>query len=173
MKLATVPPRLDEGSLERLYTELEKPLYNVVFRWVWQREEARDIVQEAFVRLWRMRARVELETVRPLVYRIALNLAARRRRWRRLWRMAGLEAAGERAAAGRGPDEDVMSGEAQRNVRRALDELPAALREVIVLCELGELSYQEVATVMKVPLGTVGSRRNAAMARLKRALEQT
>ena len=172
MKPAEVPPpQLDAPALERLYTELERPLYNVVYRWVWHPQEARDIVQDAFVRLWRARQRVRMETVRPLVYRIALNLAARRRRWRRLWQTVAMNALDSRSAAGPLPDQTAMDREQQRRLRQALDGLSDPLRKAVVMCELAELSYAEVARVLGVPIGTVGSRRNAAMARLKRALD--
>ena len=62
-----------ESDLEQLHTRLEKPLYNVVFRSAWNADEAHDIVQETFVRLWRMRGRVDLKSVEPLVYRIAFR----------------------------------------------------------------------------------------------------
>jgi DNA-directed RNA polymerase specialized sigma24 family protein len=75
----------DRRRVEQLYVRLEVKLTNVVVRWLWNREEARDVLQEAFVRLWRMRARIDWERVEPLVFRIALNLAANRRRSRRLW----------------------------------------------------------------------------------------
>jgi RNA polymerase sigma-70 factor (ECF subfamily) len=159
-------PRLDTRTLERLYTELEKPIYNVVYRWVWDREEARDLVQEAFVRLWRMRERVVVETARPLLYRIALNLAANRRRWRRLWRMASLAALRDRSSG----DDLLERAQQEAAVRRAVDGLPERLRRVAVLCELGEMSYAEVATVLAIPQGTVASRRNAALALLRDAL---
>ena len=80
-----------EADLERLYARLEKPLCNVVFRWVWNLDEAQDIVQDAFVRLWRMRERVDLDTVEPLIYTIALNLAASRRRSSKIWRWVSLD----------------------------------------------------------------------------------
>ena len=69
-----------EAELYALYERLEKPLYNVLYRTVWEREEAHDLVQETFARLWAMRARVREETVEPLAYRIGLNLA---RSWQR------------------------------------------------------------------------------------------
>jgi len=71
-------------SLENFYLELEKPLFNVVFRYVWKREEAQDLVQESFLRLWKMRDRVEMDTVKPLVYKICLNLAASHLRRRKI-----------------------------------------------------------------------------------------
>jgi RNA polymerase sigma-70 factor (ECF subfamily) len=168
-----VAARLDQDLVEGLYRELERPLYNVVYRWLWDAQESRDVVQEAFVRLWRMRARVDEGTVRPLIYRIALNLAANRRRWRRLWRFATLDAAGERAAPGRATDEALAGAEQEARVRRAVDALPERLRRVIALGELAGMSYAEMSRVLGVPPGTVASRRNAAIAQLRQALAPT
>ncbi len=168
--MTDAPTSLDDQLLERLYAELEKPVYNVVYRWVWDREEARELVQEAFVRLWRMRARVSPETVRPLIFRIALNLAANRRRWRRLRRLASLDIPGTLASEQAGADETLASEQQRRALQAAVEHLPERLRRVIVLCELGGMSYAEVAFVLQVPLGTVASRRNAALTRLRQRL---
>ncbi|MEC9397639.1 MAG: sigma-70 family RNA polymerase sigma factor, partial [Myxococcota bacterium] len=81
----------DEVALELLYRKLEKPLYNVVYRWVWDGAEARDILQETFLRLWKMQARVRPETVEPLAYKIALNLARKRLRRKKILSWVGLE----------------------------------------------------------------------------------
>ena len=62
--------------------------------------------------------------------------------------------------------------EAKRRVRKALDELPEEYREVIVLRELEELSYQEIARIAQIPLGTVMSRLSRARKLLYRALQQ-
>ena len=70
---------MGEEDLEQLYARLETPLCNLVYRWLWSMDESQDVVQDAFVRLWRMRARVDKQTVEPLIYKIALNLAASRR----------------------------------------------------------------------------------------------
>jgi RNA polymerase sigma-70 factor, ECF subfamily len=162
------PPGLDDRTLGELYLQLERPLYNVVYRWLWDAEEARDVVQEAFVRLWRHRRRIDLVTVRGLVYRTALNLAANRRKWRRLRRMIGLSSP---APPGSLPDA-LIAAERQQRVRRAVEALPERLRRVIVLCELGEMSYAEVAAVLAIPSGTVASRRNAAIRQLRLALDE-
>ena len=110
---------MSEAELEQLYSRLEKPLYNVVFRWVWSAEDAQDIVQEAFVRLWRMRERVEAETVDALVYRIALNLAASRRRSRKIWRWVALDALRGSAAGPAEGDGSLIADEERRRVRAA------------------------------------------------------
>lgn len=159
---------LDEAALERLYVELERPMVNVVYRWVWDAHEAQDLVQEAFMRLWRMRARVDLDRVVPLVYRIALNLAANVRRRRRLWRWLALDAAPERITSGPASHDVLERRERDAALRRAVDALPERLRQVVMLSELGELSYREVAEVLGIPVGTVASRRHAALAKLRR-----
>jgi len=159
---------LDRRAFELLFVEHEAPLYNVVFRYVWHREDAAELVQEAFVRLWKLRARVEPATAKALVYRIAINLAISRRRWLGLRRFVGLEDA---TTASEAPDEAILSGQARDQLRAALERLPSRLREVVVLCELGELSYAEIAEIVGVRPGTVGSRRNEALTRLRRSLD--
>ena len=93
---------MDQTDLERLHARLEKSMYNVAFRWTWQEEDAHDLVQEAFVRLWGMRRRVDPATVEPLAYRILINLAASRSRKRKLWRWVSLEAIRETESEGAG-----------------------------------------------------------------------
>jgi RNA polymerase sigma-70 factor (ECF subfamily) len=161
-----------EADLERLYVRLEKPLYNVVFRSVWSADEAHDVVQETFVRLWRMRERVELATVEPLVYKIALNLAASRRRSKKIWRWVSLDALRAATSTGTTPDESLAEGESHARLHAAVQALPGELRRVVVLCEFSELSYEEIARVLSIPAGTVGSRRNRALRRLRESLSQ-
>jgi len=86
-----------QAELEQLYARLEKPMYNVAFRWMWDADEAQDAVQEAFVRLWRMGDRVQPATSEPLVYRILMNLINSRLRQKRVWRWVTLESLRESA----------------------------------------------------------------------------
>src|SRR6516225_8006907 len=131
---------VDDGSWVELYRALEKPLYNVVYRWLWDRMESQDVVQEAFLRCWRVRARIRPEGFKAFVFRTALNLASNRRRRKKLWRLV------------------------------SFDELPDRLKRVLVLCELAGMSYGEVAAATGVKEGTVGSRRNRALALLRERL---
>lgn len=156
--------------LEELYRRLEKPLFNAVYRWLWDSAEARDVVQEAFVKLWDMAARVDLATVEPLVWRLALNAAAHRRRRRRLWRMLTLEAVADRAGPAKAADEALAQHEREEAVRRAVDELPDKLKRVVVMCEFSGMRYGEIARALEIPEGTVASRRNAALAKLEEQL---
>jgi len=161
---------LDQSGLEALYVELETPLYNVVYRWLWNSDDAHEVVQEAFVRLWRMRTRVDAATVRPLVYKIAINLASNRRRTRKLWRWVSLEAARGNPGAGPAADDALAADQTRRAVRDAIDALPEKYRRVITMCELTELTYEQIAAALNIAVGTVGSRRNTAMKLLRQRL---
>lgn len=157
---------LDNARLEALYIKLEKPIYNVVYRWVWNREEAQDITQEAFLRVWNMRERVVLETVEALLYRVALNLASNRRRAARIREWLSLETVFPFLRAEERPDPAVHAEETRR-VRAALGAMPEPLRQVVTLTELAGLSYRQVAEILGIPEGTVGSRRNLALSLLR------
>jgi RNA polymerase sigma-70 factor (ECF subfamily) len=162
-----VPTGLSTAAFEKHFVALERPLYNVVLRTLWDPDDAREVVQEAFVRLWDMRRRVDTATVRPLVFRIALNLAtSRKRRGRRPWWRW------PRPNPSPAPEENVLQRERLDRLRGAVDQLPPGQRDVIMLCELGGLSYAEVADVLSIKVGTVGSRRHAALANLRRLMQE-
>jgi RNA polymerase sigma-70 factor (ECF subfamily) len=151
---------------------LEKPLCNLVYRWLWSMDESQDVVQDAFVRLWRMRARVDKQTVEPLIYKIALNLAASRRRSKRVWRWVSFDTIRAPSSADEPADDAISSRQELGRLRRAVERLPDDLRRVIMLCEYSELSYDEIAGIMSIPAGTVGSRRHRAIQRLRETLSE-
>ena len=157
---------VDEASWVELYRELEKPLYNVVYRWLWDRMESQDVVQEAFLRCWRARGRIRAEGFKAFVYQTALNLAANRRRRKKLWRLVSFDSLPQEP-----PDDRDDAAMLPRRMQRAIDELPEKLKRVLLLCELAGMSYGEVAAVTGVREGTVGSRRNRALALLRKRLQ--
>jgi RNA polymerase sigma-70 factor, ECF subfamily len=157
---------VDRTQWIELYRTLEKPLYNVVYRILWDAAESQDVVQEAFLRCWRARDKIIGDGFKALVFQTALRLASNQRRRKRLWRMVALGEA-EEAEAGR-PQPEPMS----KPLRDAVDGLPETLKRVLLLSELAGMSYREIAAVMKIKEGTVGSRRNRAIAVLRRKLEE-
>lgn len=172
MVRASDPIGLSRPELETLYIKLEKPLYNVVYRRLWDSETSHDVVQEAFLRLWDMRDRVRSATVEPLVYRIALNLASKRRRTARLWRWINFDRAPSESAfepVDEKPrlDNELLDRERQVAIRRAVEALPDHLRDVVFLTEFSDLNYNQIAESLGIPAGTVGSRRHAALKRLR------
>ena len=107
---------VDKAQWIEVYRRLEKPLYNVVYRVLWDSAESQDVVQETFLRCWRHKDDIRAEGFKALLYRTALNLASNRRRRTRLWRMVGVAAiediADESAAA------EPISNRRARSVRR-------------------------------------------------------
>lgn len=98
---------------------------------------------------------------------------ARRQLWKHLERSdAGVlldldeEGAAELPCLGDGPVELLLRSEAVTAVRAGMDELPPVLREVVILCALEEMSYEQAAQVLEVPVGTVRSRLHRAKVRL-------
>lgn len=159
----------DRAALETLYVRLERPLYNAAYRWTWEPEEARELVQEAFVRLWARRDQVRPKTVEPLVWRITLNLCRNRRRWHRLRTFFGLDR--DHVDDRPGADVLLLGVERSRSVRAAIEQLPEGEREALLLTHFSGLSYRDAAEILGVAEGTVGSRRNAAVRRLRGVLE--
>jgi RNA polymerase sigma-70 factor (ECF subfamily) len=158
----------DDASWIELYQALEKPLYNVVYRWLWDRMESQDVVQEAFLRCWSARDRIRADGFTAFVYRTALNLAANRRRRKKLWRLVSLESLPEEP---RDRSDGVGTPVFSRRVQEAIDGLPEHLKRVLLLSELAGMSYGEIAAVTGVQEGTVGSRRSRALALLRKRLE--
>jgi RNA polymerase sigma-70 factor, ECF subfamily len=157
-------------EVERLFTAHERALVNVAYRWVWNRAEAAEIVQEAFVRLWKARRRVERTTARALVFRITVNLAASRRRRYQRWLHVLLRRPVEPALEV--ADASIEREQQAQSIRAALERLPEAQRRVVVMTECSNLSYADVAQSLGIPEGTVASRRHHALRRLRRMLEE-
>ncbi|MBL8910001.1 MAG: RNA polymerase sigma factor [Archangium sp.] len=163
---------LDEASFHSLYVRLEKPVFNVVYRWVWHTEEARDVTQEAFLKVWDARSRVRVESVEPLVFQSALNLAANRLRARKVRRFftLGLGAEADVVDESQNLQASLELREQRLAVRKAVEALPEKLKSVVMLCEFSGLSTAQIAETLGIPQGTVGSRRSLAMAALEKSL---
>lgn len=159
-------PDNTEQRFCELYDRLETPLFNTVYRWLWHREESQDIVQQAFLACWKQRRDWQAGDLKPYVFAIALNLAKKRLRWQSLRQWVGLEEI-ESTLADDLPD---MYAE-QAQVKQCLKKMPPALREALLLVEIGGLTYAETAAALKIGEGTVGSRRHRALAWLKNALD--
>ncbi len=156
---------VDKTQWIDLYRRLEKPLYNVVYRVIWDAAESQDVVQEAFLRCWRRKEDVRVDGFTALLYRTALNLASNRRRRVRLWRTVG------DAAIAQVVDESAADEPISPVVRTAFDALPDALKHVVLLTEIAGMTYPEVAAALAIAEGTVGSRRSRALALLREQLE--
>jgi RNA polymerase sigma-70 factor (ECF subfamily) len=155
---------VDNAEWIDVYRRLERPIYNVVYRVIWDAAESQDVVQEAFLRCWRRKDDIRADGFKALLFRTALNLASNRRRSVRLWRIIGVAALDDVA------DERGAGDPLSKPVREALDALPAILRDVLLLTELAGMTYPEIAAALGIAEGTVGSRRTRALALLRERL---
>ncbi|HET6408037.1 MAG TPA: RNA polymerase sigma factor [Chthoniobacteraceae bacterium] len=134
------------------------------------RSDCEDLVQETFVRLFRYRQQYRpAARFTTFLYHLARNVWADRGRKIIRFERLTTEYANERRMAGSGTTP--RTGESV-DVERALERLSPKLREVIVLNIYQGLRYQEVANVLEIPLGTVKSRINHALAALKEILDE-
>ncbi|MGD8238991.1 MAG: sigma-70 family RNA polymerase sigma factor [Armatimonadota bacterium] len=183
--------RAKQGDVEaftRLAARYKDRIYNYVARVCGDRSEAEDLTQEVFIRAFvAMRRFRGTATFQTWLYKIATNMAldALRRKRRAGPPALSLDAPieteespvqRELADTSKDPHETAAARELQDEVRQAITGLSEKLRLVIVLFDIQGLSYEEIADVLGLPLGTVKSRLfNARMAlreRLKRYVEQ-
>ena len=167
----------EAAAFEALVKRHQAAAFAVAYQMVRHREDAQDIAQEAFVRVFRgLRDFQGQAAFKTWLHRIVVNLAldALRRRSRHPGasyddaREPGEEA---REEVGTRPDEDpdraLEAREAGEAIRMALEELPAPQRAALLLREVEGLSYQEIAEVLGCAVGTVMSRLHYARRRLQ------
>ncbi|HVR84625.1 MAG TPA: sigma-70 family RNA polymerase sigma factor [Planctomycetota bacterium] len=157
----------DRPAFEELYRLYEKPLTNYLFRLSGNRARAEDLLQDAFLRLWKAAPSYEPSAkVSTYVFRIAHNLflndAARRRE-------KALESIDAETRSD--PASDLNRREVQSAVQKAVEALPDGEREVLVLSEYNGFKYAEISEILGIPVGTVKSRMFSAVQRLKEALK--
>lgn len=158
---------LAEADWLALYQRLEKPLYNAAYRYVWQRHEAQDIVQEAFLQLWQRREQIAGETADRYLWVTTLNLARKRRRWRALRQFLQLDDIPEPLVDAATPEQQLLLAEQSQRLNQAIDSLSEKLRSVLLLTEFSDYSYETVAELLSIPAGTVASRRHLALKQLR------
>ena len=155
------------AAFEQLVAERTGDIYALLFRLTSDAEEARDLTQETFLRAFqaieKFRGDADLKT---WLYRIAVNQARNRHRfWRRRHRAdqvsldQHIAAHGEFLSGGEStPDRILAQKELAERLQLALEHLPFDQRTAIILREIDGLSYEEIASVMNCPIGTVRSR---------------
>lgn len=166
-----------EEAFDWLVTHYQAPVFNLAYGILGDAADAADVTQEVFLKAFRgIRRFGHRSSLKTWLYRIAVREALNHRRWcwRHLRGQMSLESREpdsppiEVADDGVGPFDRLVSREAQELVRRALAAVPAVFRGAVVLRDIEGMSYEDIAEVLDVSVGTVKSR----ILRGRRALRQ-
>jgi len=174
----------DLTAFDEIVERYQHKIYGYVKRLVGNETDAEDITQEVFLKalnsLHRFREESSLQT---WLFRIATNLCrdAHRRRqrekgWLSLWRQADEQSETEEGGIVDPPDDRfnpeklLLREELGAMLSKAMEQLPLAMREVLILHDVEQMPYEEIAQALGIPLGTVKSRLFHARARLRESL---
>jgi len=162
--------RGDAAAFEKLVNERSGEIYGLLYRLTENGEEARDLTQETFLRAFQSIGHFRGESdLRTWIYRIAINQARNRWRW---WRRRRREAtvsidapdigggrlgliATLKSPTARDPEQHTLQNERERALQKALSGLRSIYREAVVLRDIEGFAYEEIATTLDLPLGTV------------------
>ena len=163
--------RGDLASFDALYERYERPLFGFIVKLLRDPQTSEDVLHESFMAVLRERdAGRSATSFRAWLYQVARNLCLNRirssQRAARALEAVGHEWAGEQAQQPRDPEHALLQVEATEALRRAIARLPDTLAEMYRL-RAGGLSYEELAQVLALPLGTVKSRMHEVVSRLR------
>ena len=171
----------DEAAFSEIIKRYQKPITNYIFRMLNDYEEAVDLSQETFVRVYFAIERYSSEyAFSTYIYRIATNLAIseiRKRKRRKLLSLTGLfqsedseeidfEIPDEKIL----PDDELLDEERKKIITNAILTLPEKYRASIILRDVQEKSYEEISQILELSLGTTKSRISRARGLLKEKL---
>lgn len=153
-------------SFEELAMPLFDQLYNFAHWLTQNREEAEDLVQESYAKALKGFSSFQLGTnFRAWMYRILRNTFLTSRTGLRAAATVPLDSeedGPELAVEKENPESILMRLSDSQLVQSAIDDLPVHYREILLLCEVEEMSYQEIAETLSIPIGTVMSRLSRA-----------
>jgi RNA polymerase sigma-70 factor (ECF subfamily) len=186
---AAIVAELKAGSEDAyawLIGEFQRPVYGLVYRMVSDPADAADTTQDVFLKVFRgMKHFHGGSSLKTWIYRIALHEAANRKRWwfRHKAQETSIEPAESDSFASRdeamqsaltdqhdSPFDNVAHREVQQKVDEELRRLPEPYRTTLILRDLEEMSYEEIAEVLQISLGTVKSRLTRGRQALKQRL---
>lgn len=168
-------PVADEAVFRQLVQTHQHRLYRFIVKHIGWGTDAEDLTQQAFVEAAHsyasFRGASELST---WLYGIAMNLVRNHlsRAPHRRFHFEDDETLAETPTNAPDPSEQLAQTQTLRALQRALDELPADMRNVLLLVALDELSYEDAALMLSIPVGTVRSRVSRARASLRKRLNK-
>lgn len=168
----------DRDAFNILMEMYQKQVFNIAYGMLSDYEDASDAAQEVFIKIYKSIASFKGESsFTTWMYRICSNVCndILRKRQKRGF-VTSIDSDEEKDAAIQipsetpTPEEQVEMNERQRTVREAINELSPEYREIILYSDMQQLSYEEIAVILKCPKGTVKSRLNRARNALRKKL---
>jgi RNA polymerase sigma-70 factor, ECF subfamily len=167
-------------AFDILVERFQNPLMNYIFRFMGSNDDAADILQETFIRVYRKRHLYKtIARFSTWIYTIAGNLA--KSELRKSYRKGSIPLVIERdndddyelplSTEDPLPDRRADSALLYERIQKSLEQLPEAFREAVILRDIQELSYEEIAEIIGMPVGTVKSRINRGRAQLQELLK--
>ncbi len=177
----------DAAAWQEIVQRYHRRIYNICYRFAGSADDAQDLTQEVFIKMYRTLSSYDVERggFMTWITTITRNLLVDHFRKSKQDRITDsldatpsehedsmplVEQIQDKSLP---PDSRVQSRETGETVHRALQKLSPDLREAVILRDLQDLDYREIATVLKVPEGTVKSRINRGRAELARLLQRT
>jgi RNA polymerase sigma-70 factor, ECF subfamily len=162
------------------FEELAMPLFDSLYNfahWLTQnRDEAEDLVQETYVKALKGFSSFQLGTnFRAWMYRILRNTFLTSRTGLRATMTVSLESeedGPDLAVEDATPESILLERSGHQRLQSAIEELPVHFREILLLCDVEEMSYQEIAETLSIPIGTVMSRLSRARKGLRVRLQE-
>jgi RNA polymerase sigma-70 factor (ECF subfamily) len=176
--------KLSRGGDRRAFAELvelyKDKIFHLGYRMLNQKQEAEDVVQETFLRVYTNLDRYdENQKFSTWIYRIATNLCIDRLRKRKpsysidaeMTDGEGTDWHSMLASDAAGPDEELILSETQQNIREAIQTLPDKYKSVVILRYLHDMSLQEIGDVLEMPVTTVKTRVHRGREFLRKKLD--
>jgi RNA polymerase sigma-70 factor (ECF subfamily) len=177
----------DAAAWEEIVRRYHRRIYNICYRFAGSADDAQDLTQDVFIKMYRTLNSYEVDrgAFMTWVTTITRNLLVDHFRKTKADRLTdsldtapsehegAMPLSDQIADKGLPPDARVQTREAAEAVHEALQKLSPELREAVILRDLQDMDYREIATVLKVPEGTVKSRINRGRAELARLLQRT
>ena len=169
----------DGRAFEQIVTSTESAVYNLALSILKRKEDAEDVTQETYLRLWRAITDTSIESPRSYILRTARNLALDviRKNSKREDADTVVQGADEEFEIESEdtdpvsrPDLAYLQKMERQAVRESINELPTSARELIILRDLEGLPYSEIAKVLGIPEGTLKSKLFRARERLRKTI---
>lgn len=165
---------LSSGELLRVFNEIRVELVSALFYLLGNQEDAQDAAQDAFLKCWRTRQSLDdVQNIRAWIFRVGLNTAKdlQRSAWRRRARPL-LGDCAQSSAGDSSPADALEEKEVLGRLQSALVELRAEEKAVFLLRQNGDLTYEEIAQLRRLPVGTVKTQMRSALQKLRRVLKE-